>query len=89
VSTAEHRAEFLAAVKKLIGQMATQTPTCIFCHRGLGRSPLVVAAAFQYFYHESVTDAINRTLQIQQKAQFSYLSLSALHWCRIHLNHLS
>ena len=71
----------LAAVDFLSHQLTYQVPTTIFCHRGLGRSPLVVAAALQRFYGESPAQAIARTRAVQPHALFSEVSLSALHWC--------
>jgi predicted protein tyrosine phosphatase len=80
LTTEEHRRAFFTAVHTLVEQLNNQTPTCVFCHRGLGRSPLVVAAATQQFYRESMAEAIARTLNIRPSALFTDISLSALQW---------
>jgi predicted protein tyrosine phosphatase len=84
LTTEEHRQALLAAVHNLVGQLKTQTPTCVFCHRGQGRSPLVVAAAVQQVYGESVAEAIIRTRLIRPASLFTDISLSALQWCIEH-----
>lgn len=81
LTTEEHRLALLAAVQFLVEQLKNQTPTGVFCHRGQGRSPLVVAAAFQQFYRESVNESIARTLNLRPPALFTDISLSALQWC--------
>jgi hypothetical protein len=81
LTTEEQRLALLTAVKTVVEQIKSQTPTCVFCHRGQGRSPLVVAAALQRFYHESIAQAIDRTLIIRPPALFTDISLSALQWC--------
>jgi len=81
VSTEDQRRALLTAVHILITQLQKQTPVCVFCHRGQGRSPLVVAAAFQQFYQESISQAIARTRSLHAPAQFTDISLSALQWC--------
>jgi hypothetical protein len=81
LTTEEHRQALLAAVQFLVTQLKNQTPTGVFCHRGQGRSPLVVAAAVQQFYRQSVNEAIARTLNIRPPALFTDISLSALQWC--------
>lgn len=87
VTNENQRTAFVKAVKIMIQQLVEQNPTYIFCHRGLSRSPLVVAAAFQYFYQESIAQAVERTRAIHPPAQFTELSLSALKWCSLHLPH--
>lgn len=81
VSTEDQRRALLTAVHVLIAELQKQTPICVFCHRGQGRSPLVVAAAFQQFYHEPINQAITRTRALHAPAQFTDISLSALQWC--------
>lgn len=85
VSHEIHRLALLEAVQTVINQLQLQIQTCVFCHRGLGRSPLVVAAALQQFYDESISQAIIRTYAIQPHAQFTEISLSALQWCQLQL----
>jgi predicted protein tyrosine phosphatase len=68
-------------VQIVIHQLQHQTPTCVFCHRGVGRSTLIVACAFQQFYGESIPQAIERTRAIRPAAQFSDISLAAMQWC--------
>jgi len=81
VSCEDERHALLAAVQMVAGQLQSQTPTWVFCHRGLGRSPLVVAAAFLRFYRVSVKEAVAKTRAIHAPAQFTDISLSALKWC--------
>jgi hypothetical protein len=81
LTTQEQRDALLLAVKLVVEKIQSQKTTCVFCHRGQGRSPLVVAAAFQQFYRESISQAINRTLIIRPPALFTDISLSALQWC--------
>jgi predicted protein tyrosine phosphatase len=81
VSDAEQQQALFNAVQLVIAQLQNQTPTCVFCHRGVGRSTLVVACAFQQFYNESIAQAIERTRAIRPAAQFSDISLAAMQWC--------
>jgi len=81
LSTEEQQQALLAATQALILQLHQGTPSCVFCHRGQGRSPLVVAAALQQFYRESISEAIARTRLIRPPALFTNISLSALQWC--------
>jgi hypothetical protein len=81
LSTEEHRLAFLTAVQTLIEQLKSHTPTCVFCHRGQGRSPLVAAAATGLFYRESIPEAIARIRIIRPPALFTDISVSALLWC--------
>lgn len=81
LSTIEQQQALLAAIQALVLQLQQGTPSCVFCHRGQGRSPLVVAAAFQQFYRKSIAEAIARTRIIRPPALFTDISLSALQWC--------
>lgn len=81
LSIPEHRLGFLKAVQTLLNQLRLQTNTSVFCHRGIGRSPLVVAAAFQHYYAEPTSHAIARTRTLHRPALFTDISLSALQWC--------
>lgn len=81
LTTQEHQQAFFLAVQTLVTQLKNQIPICVFCYRGQGRSPLVVAAAMQQVYHESTADAIARTLILRPSALFTDISLSALQWC--------
>jgi predicted protein tyrosine phosphatase len=81
LTTEAHRLALLAAVQTLVEHLKTQTPICVFCHRGQGRSPLVAAAAAQQVYRESFSEAIARTQLIRPAALFTDISLSALQWC--------
>jgi hypothetical protein len=81
LSTEEHRQAFLKAVQTLVEQLKSHTPTCVFCHRGQGRSPLVAAAAAGQFYRESIPEAIARIRIIRPPALFTDISVSALLWC--------
>ena len=82
MSTESQREILATAVQHLTRQLANAKPTCIFCHRGLGRSPLVVACAFQEYFQESSHQAIFRTLALHKSAHFTDISLSALAWCK-------
>jgi hypothetical protein len=86
LTTEEHQQSLLKAVQTLVEQLKKQIPTCVFCHRGQGRSPLVVAAAAQQFYHESIAEAIARTRIIRPPALFTDVSVSALQWCKEQLS---
>jgi hypothetical protein len=86
ITTEEHQQAFLTSVQTLVEQLKNQIPTCVFCHRGQGRSPLVVAAAAQQFYHESIAEAIARTRIISPPALFTDVSVSALQWCKEQLS---
>jgi hypothetical protein len=81
LTTEEHQQAFLTAVQDLVEHLKKQISTCVFCHRGQGRSPLVVAAAAQQFYHESIEEAIARTRIIRPHSLFTDVSVSALQWC--------
>jgi predicted protein tyrosine phosphatase len=81
LTTEAEQQALLTAVQTLVEQLKRRTSTCVFCHRGQGRSPLVVAAAVQQFYRESIADAIARTRIIRPPALFTDISLSALQWC--------
>jgi len=81
LATEAEQQALLTAVQALVEQLKRRTPSCVFCHRGQGRSPLVVAAALGLFHHESIVQAIARTRIIRPPAIFTDISLSALQWC--------
>jgi hypothetical protein len=81
VTTEDQRQALLTAVQALISQLQKCAIITVFCHRGQGRSPLVVAAAFQQFYREPIHQAIARTRALHRPALFTDVSLSALQWC--------
>jgi hypothetical protein len=81
MSTAEHRHAFLTAVGSVAIQLQNHVPTSVFCHRGIGRSPLVAAAAFGHIFNEPAAQAIARTRTLHPPAQFTTISVSAWHWC--------
>jgi hypothetical protein len=81
LATDEEQQALLSAVQALVEQFQLGTQSCVFCHRGQGRSPLVAAAALGRFYRESIAQAIARTRIIHPPAIFTDISLSALQWC--------
>lgn len=86
-SSENQREPLLAAVQLLTIQLANTITTSVFCHRGLGRSPLVVAGAFQQYFQESSQQAIHRTRALHKPALFTDISLSALAWCNTQNEH--
>ncbi len=80
-ATEQDQTAFLQAVQSLLIALQSYTPICVFCHRGQGRSPLVVAAALQQFHQIHVSKAIASTQALHPEAQFTDISLSALYWC--------
>ncbi len=82
IANDSERQALLSAVQTLFALVSQQIPVWVFCHRGIGRSPLVVAAALQNCYGESSKQAIARTYEIQPAAHFSEISLSAMQWCQ-------
>jgi predicted protein tyrosine phosphatase len=82
------RNAFLAAVKMLITQLENESPTCIFCHRGLARSPLVAVAALNHLYGESLAQSIGRVQMLHAPAYFTDISISALLWCKEQLHNV-
>jgi protein-tyrosine phosphatase len=82
IANDNERQALLSAVQTLFALVSQQIPVWVFCHRGIGRSPLVVAAALQKCYGESSKQAIARTYEIQPAAHFSEISLSAMQWCQ-------
>lgn len=55
LGTERDRLALLAAVKALLEMLNQRTPTWVFCHRGISRSPLVVACALHVFFQLSVS----------------------------------
>lgn len=88
VSDTKHHHALLASVIALIEQFKNTVPTGIFCHRGLARSPLVAAAALNYYYQEPIAVSIQRVRHIHPPAYFTDISLSALFWLKEELHQL-
>lgn len=82
IANEDERQALLSAVQTLFALVSQQIPVWVFCHRGIGRSPLVVAAALHKYYGDSGKQAIARTYEIQPAAHFSEISLSAMQWCQ-------
>ena len=81
MATEQDQTAFLQAVHSLLIPLQSYTPICVFCHRGQGRSPLVVAAALQQLHQIQASEAIASTQALHPEAQFTDISLSALYWC--------
>jgi hypothetical protein len=82
VSVEQHRHALLEAVNAIVVQLENQVSTCVFCHRGLARSPLVTAAALNHFHNESLLQSIARVQALHPRAYFTDISVSALIWCK-------
>lgn len=82
LSVEPHRVALLAAVNTIVVLLENQVSTCVFCHRGLARSPLVTAAALNHFHNESLLQSIARVQALHPRAYFTDISISALTWCK-------
>lgn len=86
---AEQRQAFIQAVQALITQLENDTPTCIFCHRGHARSPLVAATALNHVYGETIQQTLARVRKLHPRSNFTDISYSALLWGREQLSSLA
>jgi hypothetical protein len=80
LTTADDRQEFLQSVTAVTEGLRHAIPTCVFCHRGIGRSPVVAAASLLQYESSSFARAIRSIRLLHPRARFTTTSLSALKW---------
>ena len=80
IADTEEREQFLTAVQVTAAALARRRPTFLFCHRGLGRSPTVAAAALRRVTGAPLPAVWQAVFNIQPQAQLSQISLAAVRW---------
>ncbi len=85
----KQRQAFIQAVQALIIKLENDIPTCIFCHRGSARSPLVTAAAMNHIHDETIPQMLTRVRKLHPRSNFTDISYSALLWSREQLSSLA
>jgi predicted protein tyrosine phosphatase len=80
VTTDGDRQQFLQSVAAVTEGLRKAIPTCVFCHRGIGRSPVVAAGALMQFDAVSIEQAVRSIQQLHPRSRFTSISLAALKW---------
>ena len=79
-STVEDRQSFYLAVIDVLENLKTQTPTFVFCHQGIGRSPCVLFAALAQWYEANYSQVFKVIKFLNAHAVITCLSCSAVKW---------
>jgi hypothetical protein len=75
------RAAFCQAVGALSRHLERNEPTFVFCHKGVGRSPCVVAAAMAYCHGADFPEIMKLLRFLNRHALFTDVSCAAVKWC--------
>lgn len=76
----EHRQQFLQSVQTLSHILLNHESVHVFCHHGVGRSPVVTLAAICQVWSLSLPEAMSLVQKLRPQCRITSMSIAASRW---------